>query len=224
VTFSMAARCARSGMVGVVVVSSSPAVAARCAHVRAGVGAVCTQNITDPRLGPALLQALADGADADGALAAVTAAADHVEFRQLTVVDSRGTAQAFSGTRCLGVHASATGDDVAAAGNLLASEAVPRAMVEAFRAHPERHLGDRLLDGLRAAALTGGEVGPVHSAGMLIADTVPWPVTDLRVDRSDDPIGELAALWQVWAPLAEDYVARALDPAAAPSFGVPGER
>ena len=64
----------------------------------------------------------------------------------------------------------------------------------------------------------------MHSAGMLIADTVPWPVTDLRVDHSDDPIGELAALWQLWAPLADDYVSRALDPAAAPSFGVPGDR
>lgn len=220
----MAARCARSGMLGVVVVSSSPAVAARCAQVRAGVGAVCTQNITDPRLGPALLQALADGADADTALAAVAAGADHIEFRQLAVVDSRGAAQAFSGSRCLGVHGSATGVDVVAAGNLLASATVPRAMVEAFGAHPDQHLGDRLLAGLRAAAQAGGEEGPVHSAGMLIADTVPWPVTDLRVDHSDDPIGELAALWQRWAPLAEDYVARALDPAAAPSFGVPGDR
>ena len=51
-TFSVSARCPDTGMFGVAVSSSSPSVAARCAHARAGVGAVATQNITDPRLGP----------------------------------------------------------------------------------------------------------------------------------------------------------------------------
>ena len=60
-TFSIAGRCARTGMLGVAVSSSSPAVAARCAHVRAGVGAVASQNVTDPRLGPRILDGLADG-------------------------------------------------------------------------------------------------------------------------------------------------------------------
>jgi uncharacterized Ntn-hydrolase superfamily protein len=223
-TFSLAARCARTGMFGVVVVSSSPAVAARCVYVQAGVGAACTQNITDPRLGPALLKALAEGAGAAEALSAVTAGTPHREFRQLSVVDSRGSARAFSGSGTLGVHAGATGDDVVAAGNLLADPGIPQAMVDAFGARPEHHLGDRLLDGLRAAARLRGEAGPVHSAGMLLADTVPWPTTDLRVDHSDDPIGDLAALWAIWAPMAEDYVTRALDPTVAPSFGVPGDR
>jgi uncharacterized Ntn-hydrolase superfamily protein len=224
VTFSIAARCARTGMFGVAVVSSSPAVAARCAYVRAGVGAACTQNVTDPRLGPALLDALAAGADADAALAGVVAGTAHIEHRQLAVVDVRGTARAYSGTHTLGTHAAVTGPDVAAAGNLLASVAVPQAMVAAFLDRPRDHLGDRLVAALRAAADAGGEQGPVHSGGLLLADAVPWPVTDLRVDHSDDPIGGLADLWQLWRPLADHYVTRALDPGAAPSFGVPGDR
>ena len=64
-TFSLVGRCARTGMLGIAVSSSSPAVAARCAHVRAGVGAVGSQNVTDPRLGPRLLDRLAAG-DAAG--------------------------------------------------------------------------------------------------------------------------------------------------------------
>ena len=57
-TFSIVGRCSRTGAFGVAITSSSPAVAARCAYVRSGVGAATTQNVTDPRLGPALLDAL----------------------------------------------------------------------------------------------------------------------------------------------------------------------
>ena len=66
---------------------------------------------------------------------------------------------------------------------------------------------------LRAGLAAGGEVSPVRSAGMVIAESVPWPVTDLRVDWHDDPVGQLAGLWQIWQPQAESYVQRALRPA-----------
>ena len=73
--------------------------------------------------------------------------------------------------------------------------------------------GDRLIAALRAGLAAGGEVSPVRSAGMVIAESVPWPVTDLRVDWHDDPVGQLAGLWQIWQPQAEAYVQRALRPA-----------
>jgi uncharacterized Ntn-hydrolase superfamily protein len=59
---------------------------------------------------------------------------------------------------------------------------------------------------------------------MLLADSVPWPVADLRVDWADDPVADLAALWRLWEPQLESYVRRALEPGAAPSFGVPGDQ
>ena len=108
-------------------------------------------------------------------------------------------------------------------GNLLADVEVPAAMVAAFAAWPEGDLGDRLVDALIAGLEAGGEAGPVHSAGLLLAGHVPWPVADLRADWSDDPIGDLAGLWQRWKPQLAAYVARALDPASAPGYGVPGE-
>lgn len=222
-TFSLAGRCAHTGMFGAIVTSSSPAVAARCAWARAGVGAACTQNVTDPSLGAKLLDRLAAGDGAKQALDAVVAVADHADYRQLTVVDATGATAAFSGAHTLGRHTTAEGADCVAAGNLLASDAVPDAMVAAFTADPDAHLGDRLLAALAAGERAGGEEGPVRSCGMVIVDSVSWPVTDLRVDWADSPVEELSRIWQVWRPQADDYVTRALDPRSAPSYGVPGD-
>ena len=87
------------------------------------------------------------------------------------------------------------------------------------------HFAARLLRALRAGVEAGGEAGPIHSAGLLVVRDVSWPIVDLRVDwADDDPVGELTALWERYEPQVEDYVRRALDPAAAPSFGVPGDR
>lgn len=223
-TFSVSGRCERTGMFGIAVSSSSPSVAARCAHVRAGVGAVSTQNVTDPRLGPKGLDLMAQGLSAEDALARLVAEAPHIEFRQLALVDGAGRTAAYSGARTLGTHASARGDNVVAAGNMLTGAGIPQAMVEAFAAAGDRHLGDRLIAAMRAAVLAGGEEGPVHSMGLVIVDKVSWNVADLRVDWTEnDPIEECAALWQRWRTEMDAYVTRALDPTRAPTYGVPGD-
>lgn len=223
-TFSISARCPRTGRFGIAVASSSPAVAARCAHARGGVGVVATQNITDPRLGPRGLDLLAAGLDAKTALARLVGDAPHIEYRQLAIVDRNGVTAVRSGKHTLGEHATASSDGVAAAGNLLANRRVPITMVERFEALVREDLGDRLLGAMRAALDAGGEAGPIRSAGLLIVDRVPWPVADLRVDWSEaDPVADLAALWQRWAPQMADYVTRALDPSTAPAYGVPGD-
>ena len=123
-TFSIVARCRTSGMFGVAVCSSSPAVAARCAFARAGIGAATSQNITDPTLGPSILQALTIGVGAQRALDNLVATQPDIAYRQMTVVDAFGESAVFSGSRTLGVHAAAKAQDVAAAGNMLASEGV----------------------------------------------------------------------------------------------------
>ncbi|MFT4040815.1 MAG: DUF1028 domain-containing protein [Thermomicrobiales bacterium] len=222
-TLSIAGRCARTGQFGIAITSSSPAVAARCAWVRAGVGAACTQNITDPRLGTRLLDLMADGASPREAMATLVEGEPLIQFRQLSAIDATGEPAMWSGSGTLGLYASATGPNCVAAANLLASEEVPLEMVGAFAEQPDADLGDRLLAGLAAGVAAGGEAGPVHSAGLLIAWDVPWPVTDLRVDWADDPIHALTALWRLWRPQAADYRQRALDPGAAPSYGVPGD-
>ncbi len=223
-TFSLVARCARTGMFGMAVSSSSPAVAARCAHARARVGAVATQNITDPTLGPRGLDILATGARATEAMAQLKAVAEHVEYRQLMLIDAEGATAVHSGRFTLGVYGHAQGRDVASAGNLLSHAGVPAAVVAAFEASADEDLGDRLVAAMQAGLAAGGEAGPVRSAGLVMVDAVAWPVADLRVDWTEgDPIAELAALWALWKPQMRDYVTRALDPSTATAYGVPGD-
>jgi uncharacterized Ntn-hydrolase superfamily protein len=221
-TFSIVARCAETGQVGIAIASSSPAVAARCAHVRAGVGAAASQNVTDPALGPLLLDRVGAGLPADRALTAVTADRPHIGHRQLLLIDHAGRTAVHSGGQVLGVWGARQGRDCAAAGNLLATPEIPAAMVAAFEA-AAGHLGERLMRALEAGLAAGGEAGPVHSAGLKIADRLSWPLVDLRIDWADDPIGMLRQAWAVYAPQMQAYVERAENPTLAPAFGVPGD-
>lgn len=223
-TFSLLARCPETGAFGMVISSSSPAVAARCAHARASVGVAATQNITDPTLGPRLLDLMEAGASAVEAMAQVMREAPHIDYRQLLCVDAKGQVASHSGSRTLGVWALAEGAGVVAGGNLLANEAVPSAMLSGFQA-ASGSFGDRLVASLQAAAAAGGEAGPVHSAGLLIVDGESWPVAWLRQDWSEGatPIEEVARAWEVYQPQMAAYIQRAKDPEWAPSYGVPGD-
>ncbi len=221
-TFSLVARCAKTGQFGMVISSSSPAVAARCAHVRAGVGAVASQNITDPALGPMVLDLLEQGLNAAEALSAVMEGRAHIDYRQLLVVDAAGGVAIHSGRQVLGIWGEARGRDCAAGGNLLATQEVPRAMVAGFE-RSSGPLGDRLMAALAAGLAEGGEAGPVHSAGLKIADRLDWPLVDLRIDWSERPIEALETAWEIYRPQMAAYVQRALDPTLAPSYGVPGD-
>lgn len=223
-TFSIVARCARSGQFGVAISSSSPAVAARCAWARAGVGAVSTQNVTNPALGPLVLDRLGGGNGAEAAVAAARDADAFPDYRQVLAVDGAGRSAVHSGVKALGIWTAAQGVDCAAGGNMLADAAIPGAMVAAFEA-AEGALGDRLLAAMRAALALGGEAGPVHSAGLLIVDRESWPYAELRIDWLNEgcPVEAVARAWDVYKPQADDYVTRALNPSAAPSYGVPGD-
>ncbi|GAA2566616.1 DUF1028 domain-containing protein [Mycolicibacterium diernhoferi] len=222
-TFSLAALDRDTGAFGMVIASSSPAVASRCLNIRPGLGAAASQNVTDPRLGPLLLDQLAAGADARTALDTVVEAHPMRDYRQLTVLDRAGRSAAFSGAGALGTHHHLAGDGVVGAGNMLASAATITELVRGYETSAATQFERRLLDGLAAALDAGGEEGPIHAAGLLVYREVEWPETTLRVDWSEDPYTQLAALWEVWEPQRDDYVRRALDPAGAPSFGVPGD-
>ncbi|MBY6139171.1 DUF1028 domain-containing protein [Leisingera daeponensis] len=222
-TFSLVARCAETGMFGVAISSSSPAVAARCSFARAGVGAVASQNVTDPSLGPLALDLMQQGLSAAEVIEQVRAQGRFIEYRQVLAVDKAGRTAIHSGPNSLGIWTQAEGRDVASGGNLLANDGVCQAIVDGFQA-ARGHLGDRLIAAMRAGLAAGGEAGPVHSAGMKIVDKVSWPVADLRCDWSEDcPIENIATAWDIYKPQLEAYVQRALDPRAAPSYGVPGD-
>jgi uncharacterized Ntn-hydrolase superfamily protein len=223
-TFSIIGRCPETGQLGVAISSSSISVGARCPWLRAGVGAVATQNVTLPALGPQILDLLENQQfEPVTALDRALNANGWSQYRQVTVIDSQGRTAFFTGKEALGVHNAVAGDQCVAAGNMLAGAEVIEAMVQAFEKTPGV-LADRLLSAMRAALAAGGEAGPVHSAALKVMGDVIWPIVDLRVDWAEiDPIGQLDALWQAYRPQMQDYLTRALNPTAAPSYGVPGD-
>jgi len=221
-TFSIIARCTDSGQFGAAVSSSSPAVAARCIRGRRGIGAAASQNITDPDLGPLALDLLAGGSTPQQALDALRQR-PFIEYRQLMLIDAHHPPAVFTGAQALGTLASVAGAHAACAGNMLASRAVPQAMLSAFE-DSDGCLAERLMQALLAGQAAGGEAGPVHSAGLLVYGAQQWPVVDLRLDWVEqDPVQALYGAWKIYEPQLPAYVQRALDPREAPSYGVPGD-
>jgi uncharacterized Ntn-hydrolase superfamily protein len=158
-TFSIIGRCAETGQLGIAISSSSISVGARCPWVRAGVGAVATQNVTLPALGPRILDLFEDDGQLDpsAALERALEADGWSQYRQVTVIDSRGRTAFFTGKEALGLHHAEAGEQCVAAGNMLAGVQVIEAMVQTFEKTPGL-LAERLLSSMRAAIAAGGEV------------------------------------------------------------------
>lgn len=221
-TLSIAAWDHATGQLGAAIASSSISVSSRCLHWRPGVGIALSQNVTDPRLGPRLLSLLDDGVLVPAAIDAVVQSTPHIHFRQLGLVDCRGHTGVFTGDAVLGCFASAEGRHCVAAGNLLANEGVPAAMIRAFE-NSSGSFGTCVLGALVAGVDAGGEAGALHSAGLLIGGEPSWPMAELRIDWDEDPIAKMLAGWAVYEPQIADYVTRAYNPDDAPAYGVPGD-
>ena len=211
-TFSVVGMCRQTGMFGAAVTTSSIGVGSRCPFARAGVGAVLTQHRTDPRLGPRGLELLAAGQSARQVMAALVQDDPTIGWRQLAIIDTQGETAYYHGERISSIHAAAQGNAVCAIGNILRSEDVPQAMVEAFGQEPEAHLAERLLRALEAGLEAGGELKQVKSAALLVVHEQPFPLVDLRVELDSQPLAALRFLWDLYRPQLELYVRRAIDP------------
>jgi len=216
-TFSIAGRCARTGMLGAVVTTSSMAVGGRCAYARPRIGAVLTQHRTDPRLGPKMLDGLQSGAAPDAVLAALEAGDPNLRWRQLAAIAADGKAAFFNGSRITSIAKGRVGRDCVAIGNILRTTDVVDAMVESFEANEAETLAERLVRAIEAGLAAGGELRQVKSAGLLVVHRESFPYVDLRVDLSAQPLTELRFLWELYRPEAETYVVRAVDPDKAPT-------
>ncbi|MEH6444515.1 MAG: DUF1028 domain-containing protein [Oceanospirillaceae bacterium] len=220
-TFSVAGICPDTGMLGCAISSSSICVTSRCAFTASGTGVALTQNITNPDLGPLALKLMAEGKAVEDIMQALGEADSDVQWRQLGILNNSGESCTFSGEQALGLHATASGKNCIAMGNMLADTAVPQVMVKHFE-QSSGHLAQRLLKALAAGLAAGGELGPVHSAGLRVNAGPAWPVVDLRVDWHETPIEELGQLWSNYQPQMQAYITRAADPANSESYGVPG--
>jgi uncharacterized Ntn-hydrolase superfamily protein len=197
-TFSIAARCPETGMVGVAVSTAVICVGALCPFPRAGVGAIATQSFVNPYLGLRGLDYLAAGMEARAALAKLAAEDEGRDVRQFTVVDGAGRSAAFSGKDCVGWFGHRTGDGYAVAGNMLVGEPTIVEMARAFEASRGEHLAERLIRGLEAGQAAGGDRRGRISACVKVCHTEDYPLVDIRVDDHPDPVAELRRLWGLY--------------------------
>ena len=215
-TFSLVGMCRRTGMFGAAVTTSSMGVGSRCPYARAGVGAVLTQHRTDPVLGPKGLDLLEAGHSAQQTVDALVDGNPTIGWRQLAVIDRLGNTAFFHGDHIISIHNAAQGVSSCAIGNIVRNDGVPEAMVDAFEAAPDEHLAGRLVRGLEAGEAAGGELKQVKSAALLVVHEHSFPLVDLRVEFDRNPLAELRFLWEVYRPMTDLYVRRAVDPDSIP--------
>lgn len=196
-TFSIAARCSRTGQLGVAVASAVPAGGGLCPYLKAGVGAVTTQSWVNPYLATRILDRLAERENPDAALAAALATDDRPDLRQIGLVDAGGTAAAWTGAGCTEAAGHRTGAGYAVQGNMLASAGVVDAMARAFEDSTASALDERLMRVLEAGDEAGGDRRGKQSAALRIVADEDYPLLDLRVDEHVSPVAELRRVLEI---------------------------
>jgi uncharacterized Ntn-hydrolase superfamily protein len=190
-TFSIVARCARTGMLGTAVATAVPAVGALCPFVRAGVGAVSTQSWVNPYLAIDALDLMARGASGPDALRTVLEADAGRELRQIGIVDARGRSAAWSGADCTAWVGAIEGPGFAVQGNMLTGTAVIEAMAAVYRTSEGLDLAERLMRALQAGDAAGGDRRGRQSAALSVHHAEAYPLVDVRVDDHVQPVTEL---------------------------------
>ena len=212
-TYSISARCPRTGEYGVGIATYSPNVGVRCPVVVPGRGAGSMQAVANPLLLPMARRLMEQGYSAEKIVAELQSADPYPQSRQLAVVDVYGRAHAFTGEKNPKWCGHVTGDGYAVAGNVLAGEQVVKAMAKAFEDSASEPLAERLVRSVEAGRDAGGQPEGQNSAALLVYGQHPFPIVDLRVDLHDTPEAELRRLWDWFRPMVPYYVERALSPA-----------
>jgi uncharacterized Ntn-hydrolase superfamily protein len=212
-TWSIVAHDPGSGAFAVAVATCAFAVGASCPFVRAGVGAVSTQSMTNRYLGPAVLDGLARGLSPAAAIEGALVGDEGKQLRQIHAVDRHGRAAAFTGAHCVEWCGDVASAGVSFAGNMLAGPAVLADTYAAYVTHAELPLAERLLIALDAGDAAGGDRRGRQSAAMVLATSEDFPDLDLRVDDHGQPLDELRRLYEVWlrerAPTLKDQPGKA---------------
>ena len=196
-TFSISARCARTGMLGVAVSTAVPAVGGLCPFVRAGIGAVSTQAWLNPYLGIDAIKLLSEGNSVDQILRLLVDTDPGKAVRQLGIIDGDGHSVAHTGDECVPWAGHKTADNVSVQGNMLVGPETIDAMFDTFASSIEHPLHERLVKVLEAGQIAGGDKRGKQSAALLVHDKEDYPLIDIRVDEHFDPVGELRRVYEI---------------------------
>jgi uncharacterized Ntn-hydrolase superfamily protein len=196
-TFSISARCPRTGMLGVAVSTAVPGVGGICPFVKPGCGAISTQSWVNPYLGIDGLRLLDEGKNAQEALDLLIHEDPGRDVRQVGIVDAKGYSAAWSGANCTDWFGHLSGPDFSIQGNMLVGARTIEAMAEAFAATTNLTLPERLMAVLEAGQSGGGDKRGRQSAAMLVFKTEEYPYLSLRVDEHPYPVAELRRVFEI---------------------------
>ncbi len=205
-TFSVAARCKRTGMFGVAVSTRVPAVGMLCPFVMARVGAIASQARVNPYLGIDGLKLLAQGWSAQSALDKLLIDDPMRESRQLAIIDNQGRVAAYTGPQCNEWAGHHCGDGYSVRGNILVGKETIDAMAQTFEQNETDDLPERLLKVLEAGQAAGGDRRGRQSAALKVYDTEEYAYADLRVDEHADPVAELRRVFTIASQSLLPYI------------------
>lgn len=166
-TYSIVARDAETGALGVGVQTHQPAVGAIVPWVKAGAGAVATQSFANVNFGPQGLALLEHGLDAPRTLAALIAGDAMPARRQVAVIDGNGAVAVHTGGECIPFASHVLGEGFAAQANMMIRQGVPEAMADAYTS-ATGVLAARIMAALDAAQQAGGDIRGSQSAAILV--------------------------------------------------------
>jgi uncharacterized Ntn-hydrolase superfamily protein len=211
-TFTVVARCPRTGQLGVAMATRAPAVGNRCPVVIPGYGAGAVQLIADPRLTQLCGRLIAGGLSAAQVVEQLHANDPRSDRRQVGVVDAYGRTAAWSATGASGFSGHIMGEQFVAMGNAVVSARVVEAMAEIMATTASDTLSDRLLRAVEAGGEAGGQAEGQFSACILVFGHEPFALLDLRVDFRPGAISELRRIYDWFRPLIPYYQRRVHDP------------
>jgi len=197
-TWSIVAHDPNSDAFAVAVATKAFAVGASCPFVRAGVGAVSTQSMTNRYLGPAILDAMARGLPPAAAIEGALAGDEGRGIRQVHAVDRLGRTAAWTGANCVDWCGSVSAGGVSVAGNMLVGEPTVTATLTDWKANRTLPMPDRLMSAMLAGEAAGGDRRGKQSAAMVMVTTEDFPDLNLRVDDHAEPLHELRRLLSIW--------------------------
>jgi uncharacterized Ntn-hydrolase superfamily protein len=202
-TFSIVARDAMTGQMGIAVQSHWFSVGSVVTWAQAGIGVVATQSLTEISYGPLGLEMMRAGKSAEQALKGLVASDPGEAVRQVAMVDATGKVATHTGSRCIAEAGHVQGESFSVQANMMLNNTVPAAMAKAYSdalADPSADLTERLLRALEAAQAAGGDIRGMQSAAIKVVEAElkpePWQgvLMELRVEDHPTPLVELRRL------------------------------
>ena len=199
-TFSIVAKDPGTGEMAIAVQSHWFSVGSLVSWGKSGVGVVATQSFVNPAYGPNGLKLMSGGMSAKDALEELVKQDEGRDYRQVAFLDVQGNVAAYTGKLCVEAASHIEGENFSVQANMMLNNKVVPAMAEAFKAHKNLPLAEKMIEVLKAAQNAGGDIRGKQSAALIVVGPKKvensWEEKkiDLRVDDLQNPILELERL------------------------------